>query len=116
MSQTVTPGRRRRPMHRASRDGWPLPPPMQPAWMARRATWWLGLLRAGRVHRFHADMAALTGGYALPDRRQPLLRYGEALRQEWRARTAAGPRPPRRGAPRSRVGRDSNWSRPSRTR
>lgn len=95
MSQTIPPaGRLPRPVRRASRDGWPLPPPIRPAWMARRATWWLGLLRAGRVHRFHADMVALGGGYALPDRRRPLLRYGEVLRQEWRARTAAGPAGP----------------------
>ena len=46
------------------------------------------------MHRFHADVAALAGGYALPDRHRPLLRYGEALRQEWRARTAAGPAGP----------------------
>lgn len=95
MSQTITPaGREPRPVRRTSRDGWPLPPLIRPAWMARRATWWLGLLRAGRVHRFHADMAALAGGYSLADRRRPLLRYGEALRQEWRARTAAGPAGP----------------------
>lgn len=95
MSQIITPGGRApRPLRRISRDGWPLPPPIRPAWMARRATWWLGLLRAGRVHRFHADMAVVAGGYVLEDRRRPLLRYGEALRQEWRTRTAAGPAGP----------------------
>ena len=83
-----------RPMRPASRDGWPLPPPIRPAWMARRATWWLGLLRAGRVQRFHADITALGGGYALRDGRRPLMQYGDALRQEWRARVAAGPAGP----------------------
>ena len=79
---------------RATRDGWPLPPPMQPAWMARRATWWLLLMRAGRVQRFHADWTALAGGFAAAPRREPLMRYGDALRQEWRARIAAGPAGP----------------------
>ncbi len=77
-----------------SRDGWPLPPPIRPAWMARRAAWWLALLRAGRVQRFHADVTALAGRYVVPGRRGPLIRYGEALRQEWRIRAEAGPAGP----------------------
>ena len=83
-SRTLALGRR------TTRDGWPLPPPLRPAWMARRAGWWLQLVRSGRVHRFHADMTALAAGFAVPRRREPLLRYGDALRQEWRARISAG--------------------------
>ena len=95
MSQAIPSARRlSRPLRPASRDGWPLPPPIRPAWMARRATWWLDLLRAGRVQRFHADVTALGGGYVPARRRQPLIQYGEALRQEWRARAAAGPAGP----------------------
>lgn len=82
------------PARRTTRDGWPLPPPIRPAWMARRAAWWLQLLRAGRVQRFHADITAMSGGFALPPVRRPLMQYGEALRQEWRTRTAAGPAGP----------------------
>ena len=84
----------RTPVLRMSRDGWPLPPPIRPAWMARRAQWWLHQVRGGRVQRFHADIVALQGGFAVPHLRRPLLQYGEALRQEWRARTEAGPAGP----------------------
>ena len=80
--------------HRTSRDGWPLPPPIRPAWMARRAHWWLHQVRGGRVQRFHADITALQGGFIVPQGRRPLLQYGEALRQEWRTRTEAGPAGP----------------------
>lgn len=79
--------RRARPM---PPHGWP-PPPAGQGWTSRRAVWWLRLLRAGRVHCFHADLLAL-------ERRRPpardLAEYGEALRQEWRARTERGPAGP----------------------
>lgn len=95
MNQTITPTRGgTRPTRRTTRDGWPLPPPIQPVWMARRAAWWLRLVRAGRVHRFHADMTALAGGFRVPRPREKLMLYGNALRQEWRARIAAGPAGP----------------------
>jgi len=61
--------------------------------MARRAVFWLGLLRAGRVQRFHTEYVALGGG-VLARQRRPLMQYGDALRAEWRARTAAGPAGP----------------------
>ena len=70
--------------------GWPAPRLGQ-GWMQRRAVWWLRLVRAGRVHRFHADFMALAV------RRPParaLEAYGQALRQEWRARTERGPAGP----------------------
>lgn len=79
---------------RKSRDGWPLPPSLPAAWMARRARRWLQLAQAGQVHRLHADLSALQGGFRVPKPRRPLVRYGEALRQEWRTRTAAGPAGP----------------------
>ena len=92
------PPRTLRLLRVVSRDGWPLPPPIAPRWMARRAVFWLGLLRAGRVQRFHADYVALSGmvlgGGALARQRRPLMRYGDALRAEWRARAAAGPAGP----------------------
>jgi len=84
----------RAPVLRTSRDGWPLPPPIRPAWMARRAQWWLHQVRGGRVQRFHADITVLQGGFMAPRERRPLLQYGEALRQEWHARTEAGPAGP----------------------
>ncbi len=69
-----------------------MPPQLRQGWMRARAIWWLRLLRAGRVHRFHADLVAVSR------RRRPLLRpletYGQALRQEWRARTERGPAGP----------------------
>ena len=71
--------------------GWPVPPQLGQGWQRRRAVWWLRLLRAGRVHRFQADLRALMG------RRPPvrvLEAYGEALRREWRARTERGPAGP----------------------
>lgn len=71
--------------------GWPMPPRLEPGWKQRRAVWWLRLLRAGRVHRFQADLRALAG------RRPPvrvLEAYGEALRREWRARIERGPAGP----------------------
>lgn len=50
---------------------------------------------AGRVHRFHADLTMLTGRRGTPRRGSlALLAYADALRQEWRARTEAGPAGP----------------------
>lgn len=78
---------------RVTPQGWPLPPRLLPAWTARRAVFWLRLMQAGRVHRVHGDLLALarrrTGR-----RHAALFDYGEALRQEWRARTEAGPAGP----------------------
>lgn len=75
---------------RTNPRGWPLPPRLAPAWTARRAVWWLRLMQAGRVHRVHGELAALarrrTGS-----RHAGLFDYGNALRQEWRIRTEAGP-------------------------
>jgi len=68
---------------RTNPRGWPLPPRLAPAWTARRAVWWLRLMQAGRVHRVHGDLTALG-----------LFDYGNALRQEWRTRTEAGPAGP----------------------
>lgn len=90
----MRPASRTPAVPRMSRDGWPLPPPIRPAWMARRAQWWLHQVRGGRVQRFHADIMALQGGFVALRGRRPLLQYGEALRQEWRARTEAGPAGP----------------------
>ena len=70
-----------------------MPPRLAPAWTARRAVFWLRLMQAGRVHRVHGDLVALarrrTGR-----RHAALFDYGDALRQEWRARTEAGPAGP----------------------
>lgn len=78
---------------RVTPRGWPMPPRLAPAWTARRAVFWLRLMQAGRVHRVHGDLLALarrrTGR-----RHAALFDYGEALRQEWRARTEAGPAGP----------------------
>ena len=90
----MMPARSLPPAQRTSRDGWPLPPPLHTAWMARRARRWLQLARAGQVHRLYADLRALQGGFQVPKPRRPLVQYGEALRQEWRTRTAAGPAGP----------------------
>lgn len=73
--------------------GWPLPPRLAPAWTARRAVWWLRLMQAGRVHRVHGDLMALTRRRIRP-RHRALLDYGDALRQEWRIRVEAGPAGP----------------------
>ncbi len=73
--------------------GWPLPPRLAPAWTARRAVWWLRLMQAGRVHRVHGDLVALTRRRTGP-RHTGLFDYGDALRQEWRVRTEAGPAGP----------------------
>lgn len=81
----------RRP-HTNSR-GWPLPPRLAPAWTARRAVWWLRLMQAGRVHRVHGDLVALARRRTGP-RHAGLFDYGNALRQEWRVRTEAGPAGP----------------------
>lgn len=78
---------------RVSPQGWPLPPRLAPAWTARRAVLWLRLMQAGRVHRVHGDLMALTRRRASL-RHAALLEYGDALRQEWRARTEAGPAGP----------------------
>ena len=87
----MMPRQRTRP--RFTPQGWPLPPPLAPAWTARRAVFWLRLMQAGRVHRVHGDLMALarrrTGR-----RHAALFDYGEALRREWRARTEAGPAGP----------------------
>ncbi len=78
---------------RVNPRGWPLPPRLAPAWTARRAVWWLRLMQAGRVHRVHGDLVALAR--RRNGRRHPgLLDYGNALRQEWRARAEAGPAGP----------------------
>ena len=90
----MMPVRSLAPVQRTSRDGWPLPPVLPAAWMARRARRWLQLAQGGQVHRLHADLTALQGGFRVPRLRRPLVRYGEALRQEWRIRTAAGPAGP----------------------
>ncbi len=74
-------------------QGWPLPPPLAPAWTARRAVFWLRLMQAGRVHRVHGDLVALARRRTAR-RHAALFDYGEALRQEWRARTEAGPAGP----------------------
>ena len=82
---TPKPGPSRpRPGH----GGWPAPL-LAPSWTARRAIWWLRLVRAGRVDRFHADLQAL--GRRGPG---PLLRYADALKHEWRTRAEAGPAGP----------------------
>lgn len=73
--------------------GWPLPPRLAPSWTARRAVWWLRLMQAGRVHRVHGELTALARR-RISRRHQGLLRYGDALRQEWRTRTEAGPAGP----------------------
>ena len=73
--------------------GWPLPPRLAPAWTARRAVWWLRLMQAGRVHRVHGDLLALARRRIGP-RHAGLFDYGNALRQEWRVRTEAGPAGP----------------------
>lgn len=78
---------------RLSPQGWPLPPRLAPAWTARRAVLWLRLMQAGRVHRVHGDLMALARRRAGP-RPAALISYGDALRQEWRARTEAGPAGP----------------------
>lgn len=78
---------------RVSPQGWPLPPRLTPAWTARRAVLWLRLMQAGRVHRVHGDLMALTRRRTSL-RHAALLDYGDALRQEWRARTEAGPAGP----------------------
>lgn len=78
---------------RTTLRGWPLPPRLAPAWTARRAVWWLRLMQAGRVHRVHGDLAALSRRRIGP-RHAGLFDYGNALRQEWRARTEAGPAGP----------------------
>lgn len=75
---------------RSGLGGWPLPPAGLPPWMARRAVWWLRLMRAGRVDRFHSDLVAL----ASIRRYDPLRSYADALRHEWRRRTEAGPAGP----------------------
>lgn len=63
--------------------------------MARRAAWWLRLVRAGRVERFHADLTGLERRRVRPGPRdRALLAFGHALRQEWRARVEAGPAGP----------------------
>ena len=90
----MTPDRPLSPTQPTSRDGWPLPPPLHTAWMARRARRWLQLARAGQVHRMHADLSALQGGFRVPKPRRLLVQYGEALRREWRSRIAAGPAGP----------------------
>jgi hypothetical protein len=78
---------------RTGPGGWPQPPRLVPAWTARRAVWWLRLMQAGRVHRVHGELTALARRPTGP-RSQGLLRYGDALRQEWRARTESGPAGP----------------------
>ena len=78
---------------RLTPQGWPLPPPLAPAWTARRAVFWLRLMQAGRVHRVHGDLMALARRRAVR-RHAALFDYGDALRQEWRARTEAGPAGP----------------------
>ena len=83
-------------MNRKQRNGpggWPLPPRLAPSWTTRRAVWWLRLMQAGRVHRVHGELTALARR-TNSQRHQSLLRYGDALRQEWRARTEAGPAGP----------------------
>jgi len=81
------------PRQRTTPQGWPLPPPLAPAWTARRAVFWLRLMQAGRVHRVHGDLVALARRRTVR-RHAALFDYGEALRQEWRARTEAGPAGP----------------------
>ena len=78
---------------RTTLRGWPLPPRMTPAWTARRAVWWLRLMQAGRVHRVHGELVALARRRTGP-RHAGLFDYGNALRQEWRTRTEAGPAGP----------------------
>lgn len=78
---------------RTNPRGWPLPPRLAPAWTARRAVWWLRLMQAGRVHRVHGDLVALARRRTGP-RHAGLFDYGNALRQEWRVRTEAGPAGP----------------------
>lgn len=84
------PASRPVPIH--APHGWPLPPQLGRGWMQRRAVWWLRLLRAGRVHRFQADMRAVLASRRPPVR--PLQEYGQALRAEWRARIERGPAGP----------------------
>ena len=78
---------------RTGPGGWPLPPRLAPSWTARRAVWWLRLMQAGRVHRVHGDLTALARR-RIGRRHNGLLTYGDALRQEWRTRTEAGPAGP----------------------
>ena len=78
---------------RTTPRGWPLPPRLAPAWTARRAVWWLRLMQAGRVHRVHGELLALARRRTGP-RHAGLFDYGNALRQEWRNRTEAGPAGP----------------------
>lgn len=78
---------------RTTPQGWPLPPRLAPAWTARRAVFWLRLMQAGRVHRVHGDLVALARRRTVR-RHAALFDYGDALRQEWRARTEAGPAGP----------------------
>ena len=87
--------RKQRTLHkqRTGPGGWPLPPRLAPSWTARRAVWWLRLMQAGRVHRVHGELTALARRRTGP-RHSGLLRYGDALRQEWRTRTEAGPAGP----------------------
>ncbi|MBC7800163.1 MAG: hypothetical protein H7Z10_06055 [Gemmatimonadaceae bacterium] len=82
-----------RPRARPGPGGWPLPPPLSTAWMARRAVWWLRLMRAGRVDRFHRELTALSPRRAVPGQDR-LLAYADDLRREWRTRTEAGPAGP----------------------
>lgn len=75
--------------------GWPLPPLLAQPWMTRRAVWWLRLMRAGRVHRVHSDLIGLASRRSgLRLGHHALVRYGDELRREWRARTEAGPAGP----------------------
>ena len=78
---------------RTGPSGWPLPPRLAPSWTARRAVWWLRLMQAGRVHRVHGELTTLARR-RIGSRHQGLLRYGDALRQEWRTRIEAGPAGP----------------------
>ncbi len=78
---------------RTGPGGWPLPPRLAPSWTARRAVWWLRLMQAGRVHRVHGELTMLARRRIGP-RHTALFKYGDALRQEWRSRTEAGPAGP----------------------
>jgi len=78
---------------RSGPGGWPLPPRLAPAWTARRAVWWLRLMQAGRVHRVHGELTTLARRRMVRKHRA-LFKYGDALRQEWRARTEDGPAGP----------------------
>jgi len=50
-------------------------------------------MQAGRVHRVHGELVALTR-QRTGARHAGLFDYGNALRQEWRTRTEAGPAGP----------------------